>query len=251
MLHLGPMRSPKSKHTPDVAAPDWAKRFTDLAATSSDARLKAFYARGVPAANTALALVPMVALDIETTGLDPRHDEIVSIGLVPMRLDVIRASASRHWIVRPLGRLNAESVAIHAITHAQIETAPDLAQILGEVLDALAGSVVVVHCRSIERSFLDAALRARIGEGIEFPVIDTMELEARLHRREQAGLFARLFRRKRTRLSIRLADARARYHLPRYRAHHALTDALATAELLQAQLAHRFSPETLVEALWQ
>jgi len=38
--------------------------------------------------------------------------------------------------------------------------------------------------------------------------------------------------------------------LPRYRLHHALTDALATAELLQAQVAHRFTPDTPLSALW-
>lgn len=251
MFHLGPIQPPLDKHPPELAAPDWAQRFMELAEASRDPRLKRFYTRGAPAASTSLAQLPMVAMDVETTGLDPRHDEIVSIGLVPMGLGLIQASASRHWVVRPRGRLNAESVAIHAITHAQIETAPDLEQILGEVLDALAGCVVVVHCRAIERSFLDTAFRARIGEGLEFPVIDTMELEARLHRREPPGLFEWLFRRKRASVSIRLADARARYHLPRYRAHHALTDALATAELLQAQVAHRFSPQTVLEALWQ
>jgi len=48
-----------------------------------------------------------------------------------------------------------------------------------------------------------------------------------------------------------LAPSRERYRLPRYRAHHALTDALASAELLQAQVAHRFSPQTQLNALWK
>ena len=121
-------------------------------------------------------------------------------------------------------------------------------------LASLAGCVVVVHCAAIERAFLDAALKARLGEGIEFPVIDTMALEARLHRRHKsglfAGLFANLFGRNAAPLSIRLADSRARYHLPRYRAHHALTDALATAELLQAQIAHHFKPDTTLKEVW-
>jgi DNA polymerase-3 subunit epsilon len=71
-----------------------------------------------------------------------------------------------------------------------------------------------------------------------------------LHRQPAPGLLARLFGRKPEPVSIRLADSRARSRLPRYRAHHALTDALATAELLQAQLAHRFAPETPLRQLW-
>ena len=258
MLHLGPLRSGAGqKRTVNADASsvsDWARRFEALGATAVDERLRAFYAQGVPAGDTVLADVPLLAMDFETTGLDPQQDEIVSIGIVPMTLARIQSSASRHWIVRPRGALNAESVTFHAITHAQIEGAPDLGAILDELLPALAGCVVVVHCAAIERAFLDAALKARLGEGIEFPVIDTMALEARLHRRHKAGLFAglfaNLFGRNAAPLSIRLADSRARYHLPRYRAHHALTDALATAELLQAQIAHHFKPDTTLKEVW-
>ena len=119
---------------------------------------------------------------------------------------------------------------------------------LGEVLQNLAGHVLVAHCREIERQFLNWACRSRIGEPIDFPVVDTMELEARVHRRKQQRLFARLFGGEPP--SIRLAASRARYGLPRYRPHHALTDALASAELLQAQIAHRFSPQTPIADLW-
>lgn len=192
----------------------------------------------------------MAALDIETTGLDIEHDAIVSIGVVPMTMTRIQASASRYWVVRPDVELTPESITLHAITHSQVETAPDLESILDELLQALAGRIIIAHCRNIERGFLDAALKARIGEGIEFPIIDTMELEARLYRKPPS-LLARLLGRTKRNVSIRLAPSRARYRLPRYRAHHALTDALATAELLQAQIVHRFSPQTPLRELWR
>ena len=220
-----------------------------LAEGARDARLKAFYAAGVPAGDTPLSAAPLLAMDVETTGLDPARDGIVSIGLVPMGMDRVRASASRHWIVKPRVMLAAESVTVHGITDSQVQDAPDLLQILDELLQRLAGQVMVVHCRAIERQFLDQALRARIGEGIAFPVIDTMALESRLHRR-RAGLLDRLRGRRPAQPSIRLADSRHRYGLPRYRPHHALTDALSTAELLQAQVAHRFTPETPIRDLW-
>jgi len=248
VLHLGPLRQPG--HDGDEAAtPDWSARFAELAATARDARLRSYYAAGVVAADTPLATTPLIAMDIETTGLDPRRDGIVSIALVPMSLARIRASASRHWIVKPRVPLDGASVALHGITDSQVADAPDFIDILADVLAAIAGHVLVVHCRAIERKFLDAALVTRIGESIALPVIDTMELEARIHRRKRPGLFARLTGRRP--VSIRLADSRARYQLPRYRAHHAPTDALACAELLQAQIAHRFSPDTPVGELWR
>ncbi|MCP1328190.1 3'-5' exonuclease, partial [Halomonas sp. 707D4] len=51
-------------------------------------------------------------------------------------------------------------------------------------------------------------------------------------------------------VSIRLDASRQRYGLPSYQGHHALTDALATAELFQAQVAYHYSPETPLERFW-
>ncbi|MDO9596606.1 MAG: 3'-5' exonuclease [Azoarcus sp.] len=249
MLHLGLLRQLHPHPDRATETPDWPLRFQALAGTARDHRLQAFYAAGAVTGDTPMSAVPLMALDVETTGLDPVKDGIVSIGLVPMRLDRIFASKSRHWILKPRAPLAAKSVTIHGITDSQIESAPDLIDILDEMLHAIAGHVVVVHCRALERQFLTGALRTRIGETIEFPVIDTMELEARLYRKKHPGLIARLFGHRQ--VSIRLAASRGRYGLPRYRPHHALTDALASAELLQAQIAHRFSPDTPLSTLWK
>jgi len=248
MLHRDLLKPPGRADAAAVATPDWPQRFQILAATARDARLQAYYAAGVPSADAPLSTVPMAALDIETTGLEPGRHEIVSIALVPMDLAQIQSSRTRHWIVKPQGDLTAESVTFHGITHSQVAQAPDLDAVLQPLLAAMAGRVLVVHCREIERGFLDAALTARLGEGLQFPVIDTMELEARLHRRP-AGFWARW--RHAPPASIRLADSRRRYGLPGYRPHHAPTDALASAELLLAQVADRFSPQTPLGALWQ
>ncbi|THF60754.1 3'-5' exonuclease [Pseudothauera nasutitermitis] len=256
MLYLGPPRDPGAPSVPRVAradlAPDWTARCAALAAEARDPRLCAFYAAGAPAGDTPLGQVELVAVDVETTGLDPERDEIVSVGLVPFDLTRIRASASRHWIVRPRRALDAESVAVHGITHSQVADAPDFTEVLGELLEQLAGRVVVAHCAPIERGFLAAACRERLGEVLEFPAIDTMELEARAHRQPPSvwAWLAGLFGRRAPVPSIRLAAARARYGLPRYRPHHAAVDALAAAELLQAQVAHRYAADTSLAELW-
>lgn len=210
--------------------------------------MQKFYAAGVVDGSTPLAKVPFVALDFETTGLNPQPNSIVSIGLVPFDLQRIYCARSRHWIVRPRNSLNADSVAIHGITHSDISDMPDLGHILDEFLDTLAGRIAVVHYRAIERQFLHNALMKRLGEGIAFPVVDTMDIEARLHRKPP-NLWERL--RGHRPASIRLADSRNRYGLPHYPPHSALTDALATAELLQAQIAYHFTPETPIKELWR
>ncbi|MFP5466010.1 MAG: 3'-5' exonuclease [Gammaproteobacteria bacterium] len=252
MFHAGLLRDPPSP-SPGTGGQDrveWSERLRHLASQARDPRLRAFYQAGGVPASTPLQEVPLLALDVETTGLDPVQDGIVSIGVVPMTLDCIHSSRSRHWLLKPRVPLQDDAVTIHGITHQQIQHAPDLDQVLDDVLSMMAGHVMVVHCRDIERRFLESALRRRIDEGIEFPVIDTMELEARLYRQPVTG-WRRWWRPMAPPVSIRLAASRARYGLPRYRLHHALTDALASAELLQAQVADRFTPASPVSDLWR
>lgn len=231
---------PRSRRTDDYE--DWQRYMARRAETARTPALKRFYDTALPAADTAIADVPLLALDIETTGLDPQRDAIVSIGLVPFSTRRIHLARRRYWIIHPECALNSRSVTLHHITHADIERAPHFSAILPELLDAMTGYLPVVHYRTIERSFLDRAVTDCLGEAFAFPTIDTMEIEARRYRTS-------LWSRWRSRLggsraSLRLHDSRVRYHLPHYQAHHALVDALATAELLQAQIATHFTADT-------
>lgn len=237
--------------TPRSQAIDWPQRFEELASATTIPRLAGFYAAGVVDGRSTLAEAPLVALDLETTGLDPERCAIVSIGLVPFSLDRIQVAGARYWVVRPRRSLASESVLIHRITHEELERAPRFSAVLPELLDALTGRVVVVHYRQIERPFLDQVCRRWMGEGLQFPLIDTMVLEAWALKRtrswaERLGARVGLHRRR----SLRLGACRERYHLPSYTAHHAMTDALATAELFQAQVAYHLGPKRRVDQVW-
>lgn len=223
---------------------DWRRYMAERAETARSAVLQRFYGAALPPADTAIADVPLLALDIETTGLDPQRDAIVSIGLVPFSTGRIQLARRRYWIIHPECALNSRSVTLHHITHADIEQAPRFPAILPELLAAMTGHLPVVHYRTIERSFLDRAVTDALGEPFAFPTIDTMEIEARRYR---SSLWSRWrCRLGRSPVSIRLHDSRTRYHLPYYQAHHALVDALATAELLQAQIATHFRADAPV-----
>jgi DNA polymerase-3 subunit epsilon len=109
--------------------------------------------------------------------------------------------------------------------------------------------VVLVHYNRIERDFLGRAVLDATGDTLEFPVVDTMELESRKHPVFRPNFIQRWMGEKDS-PSLRLAHARERYNLPPYRPHHALTDALATAELFLAQMADQFTPDTPVADIW-
>lgn len=227
---------------------DWPAYMAARAQEVRHPALKAFYQAAWPTADTPMQELAFMALDIETTGLDVKTHSIVSIGLIPLTLERIRSDTAWHQVVRPLGDLVPESVTFHHITHSDVQKAPRFGDVMDILLEKLAGKLAVVHYHPIERGFLDVACRRHCGESLQFPMIDTMEIEARLHPRRRRGWLGRLLGKKPE--SIRLADSRSRYGLPSYMAHHALTDALATAELLQAQVATHFSPEDPIGTLW-
>ena len=226
----------------------WSGWLQDQARRAETPVLRAFYERFPADAGQPVGQTPLVALDLETSGLDPRRHAILSIGLVPFDLNAISIAQRRYWILRPPRGFSGESVAYHHITHADTEQAPDFAEILPDLLDALAGRLPVVHYHPIERGFLERAVHQRGLGTFRFPVIDTMAIEARRYRQRWRMGLRRLLGKAPT--SIRLNDSRARYHLPAYEGHQAVIDATGTAELLQAQIQHHYRSSTAVGDLW-
>lgn len=227
---------------------NWPENYRAQAEQAVDPRVLGFYQAGCPSPDTPIREVQLLALDFETTGLDAEQHSIVSIGLVPFTLDGIQLGKAWHQVVRPKLPLHQTSITIHGITHTDIDQAPDLEDVLDPLFQYLTGRIPVVHYRNIERPFLSVALQWRLKEELRFPVIDTMAIEAHLHPDRRPSRWQQLMGKQPT--SIRLGDSRKRYHLPHYAGHNALIDAIATAELLQAQILYHFSPDTPIGDLW-
>ncbi|PKF63436.1 DNA polymerase III subunit epsilon [Psychromonas sp. psych-6C06] len=227
---------------------NWPAFLKLKAQLSKDKRLQRFYNKGTYHDDTPIKDVEFVALDFETTGLDASKNSIISIGLVHFNLQRIFCRSSRAWYIDPQDNLQEDSIVIHGITHSDLKSAPNLLRVLEQLLDELAGKVIVVHYRRIERDFLDSNLRALIDEGIVFPMVDTMQIESDIQQAQTQGIINWL-KRKRPQ-SIRLANSRTRYNLPCYAAHDALTDAIATAELFQAQVNYHFNPDSTLKNFW-
>ena len=143
---------------------DWKIRFAERAATARDARLQAFYRHTPVDPKTPARQAPLLALDLETSGLDDGRDAIVSIGLIPLGHDRIQCAGARRWIVRPDHTPGEIAAAIHGITHAKLSAAPLFADVFDDLLRAMAGKIVVAHCAAIERRFLAAACAKLTGE---------------------------------------------------------------------------------------
>lgn len=176
-----------------------------------------------PALSSPLAEVELLAIDLETTGLDPAKDRILSIGFVPVTGLSIELAGARSIVVASDAEVG-QSATIHRLTDDDIARGVPLPQALAETLGQLSGRVLLAHHDAVETEFLAAACVAQFGAAPVFCSVDTLRLGMEYLERisdEGAG-------------KLRLAALRSRFGLPRYRAHDALTDALAAAELYLA-----------------
>jgi DNA polymerase-3 subunit epsilon len=180
------------------------------------------------------------SLDLETSGLKPESDRIISVGMVPIRGGVIRYGERYHQLVRPAGLddLSTEGIRAHHILPGELASAPPLAEVLPEVDRRLREGVLLVHYAHLDVPFLRGAY-GRCGMTWPKPrVVDTVDLVLVWHYRQQQWTPHPPLPR------TALSDARAAFHLPEHLTHDALSDALATAELFLV-LRQRLGLETL------
>jgi DNA polymerase-3 subunit epsilon len=171
---------------------------------------------------TPFSELKILAVDCEMTGLNPKQDELLSIGWVAIQNGFIDYSSGKHVLCHASEDVG-ESVTIHGLSDRQIAGASSVSQALSLLIKDLSDSVAVFHHAHLDLEFLQAAARSTFGCPLSFQYIDTMAIEKRrLDRQGRTG-------------SLQLGLCRDRYGLPHSHAHNALSDAIATAELLIAQ----------------
>ena len=158
-------------------------------------------------------------IDFETTGLFPGgNDRVIEVAVVHTDAQG-RVTGQWETLINPRRDLGRQD--IHRVRAADVLTAPTFDQIAGELLELLAGRVLVAHNASFDTRFLLAEL-ARLGcvPEAELPGMCTM----RLAREFLPGA------------GRSLADCCSAYDIDLQGAHRASVDALATARLLEAYI---------------
>jgi len=179
------------------------------------------------------------ALDLETSGLSPT-DQILSVGMVPIRNGVIEFGEHFYSLVRPahLEALSVEGIEAHHLLPCELEAAPALPEVLDEVEQRIGQDVLLLHFGSIDLGFLRQSYKALRRPWIKPVVVDTAMLLTRLsERRRRLEPHSKPY-------PYGLRSARTRLGLPPHLEHHALWDALATAELFLV-LRHQLQAQTL------
>ncbi|RCS69984.1 exonuclease domain-containing protein [Vibrio casei] len=171
-----------------------------------------------------------LALDFETTGLNPEKDHILSIGTVPMFNSKIDIGMARHVYLNRSEGINSESAVINHIVPEMLEGGHELDQAMDKLFAMMRGKVVLVHGAVVEKQFIDHYVQQKFGI-VQLPVIwiDTLKIEKALTYIQHPES-----------CSYQLSDVREKHHLPVYPAHNALIDAISCAELFLAQLINIF-----------
>jgi DNA polymerase III subunit epsilon len=175
---------------------------------------------------------PLVALDFETTGLDLRRDAIISYGAVPIvegRVDLGRA---QYREVRPVVEPTRDSIAVHHLRPVDLREAPSMRETRNELSLMLERAHIVTWVAEVEANFLATVFGGGTLSWLR-RTIDTYRMARAMERLEggdpERGIG-------------RLEDVADRYGVPVEEAHHALDDAVMTAELflvLAAKLSAR------------
>jgi len=109
----------------------------------------------------------VVAIDCETTGLDVRTDDVISIGAVKIRGNRILSSERFERVVRPDTSIRVDAIKIHRLRQVDVEHAAPIRKLLPDLLDFVGGRPLVGYYVGFDIAMLDKHILPFIG--IELP----------------------------------------------------------------------------------
>jgi DNA polymerase III epsilon subunit-like protein len=102
-----------------------------------------------------------VAIDVETTGLNPRRDAIVAVAAIPFEAG--RSRPGFVTLVNPRRPIPAQSTAIHGINDAAVATAPSIVEVLPRFDSVCTRRIVIGHDVAFDVAVLEqSAIATRV-----------------------------------------------------------------------------------------
>ena len=122
-----------------------------------------------------------IALDTETTGLDPRQGHRI-IELAAIELDGRKVSLRRfHRYLNPEREIDAGAVAIHGLTYERLQNEPKFSDIAAGFLEFIEGAELIIHNAPFDVGFLNHELELLGLPPLPNTVTDTLKLAREMH----------------------------------------------------------------------
>ncbi len=180
-----------------------------------------------------------VVIDVETTGLNTKKDEIIAFASIPVRGMKLHMDESYFTLIKP-EKFRITSIKYHGITENDLLNAPEFYEVAKKIEKAVANSVVVGYAVNIDVEFLKNAFKRKLKKKLRTGrCLDIAEIENWLiKRRGRVVNFKLDFD---TLLKI--------YRIEGFTRHSAMGDAFATAYIFLKQLSQIQEYDVRIEDL--
>lgn len=121
-----------------------------------------------------LTTADYVILDLETTGLSSRYDEIIEFGAVKISSGVIVDSFES--FINPKRKISQTTINLTGITDHDVVNAPTFEQIYRSIRNFIGDSVIVAHNALFDYGFLNEKIKRMNEKPLPNAVIDTLDL---------------------------------------------------------------------------
>ena len=122
-----------------------------------------------------------IALDTETTGLDPKQGHRI-IELAAIELDGRKVSLRRfHRYLNPEREIDAGAAAIHGLTYERLQNEAKFADIVSGFLEFIEGAELIIHNAPFDMSFINRELELLELPPLQNAVTDTLKLAREMH----------------------------------------------------------------------
>jgi len=158
-------------------------------------------------------------IDLETTGLNVKRDEIIAFACVPVQELKLMVNYAYYTLVKP-EKYKIESMKYHGISIDDLEKAPSFNEAANNILKTLDG-IIVGHSIEFDYMFLKKSFK-KIGIKFEKDIIDIILIEKWLAKKD-----------KDMKLDVTIEGLMNRYGLKDYYRHNAFADAFFTAQIFQ------------------
>lgn len=104
-----------------------------------------------------------VCFDCETTGLNPRIDDIISIGAVIIKNNTIVSSKKFIRFIKPKTKLQEDSIKIHYIRECDLENAENIDKVIEEFLEFIGNRKLVGYFLEFDIAMVNKYIKDKIG----------------------------------------------------------------------------------------
>ncbi|MCL2724590.1 MAG: 3'-5' exonuclease [Polyangiaceae bacterium] len=166
-----------------------------------------------------------VALDCETTGLNTRTDEIISIGAVRIQGRRILTSKRLELLIRPEKQVSAESIRVHRLRQQDVAAGLPAPEAMHRLLHFIGARPLVGYYLEFDVAMINRAVRPLLGIGLPQPKIEVSQLYYDYKFRQLPAYQQH----DQADIDLRFATIMADLGLPTRDAHDALNDAVMAA----------------------